>query len=104
MRNKRAAFGKSLLLGAFLMIAGSTVAQNAQVLKGRVVDTDGNPIAGAIVNVAEQSRIALSDENGYFALKNVKQADELNISSVGYLNATAIADFNEGFQSQPPFV
>ena len=98
MRNKRAAFGKSLLLGAFLMIAGSTVAQNAQVLKGRVVDTDGNPIAGAIVNVAEQSRIALSDENGYFALKNVKQADELNISSVGYLNATAIADFNEGFQ------
>lgn len=98
MRNKRVAFGKSLLLGAFLMIAGSTVAQNAQVLKGRVVDTDGNPIAGAIVNVAEQSRIALSDENGYFALKNVKQADELNISSVGYLNATAIADFNEGFQ------
>ena len=95
--NKRAAV-KSLLLGAFLLMGGSAMAQNAQVLKGRIVDAEGNPIAGAVVNVAEQSRIAISDENGYFALKNVKPADELNISSVGYFNATATADFNEGFQ------
>ena len=95
--NKRAAV-KSLLLGAFLLMGGSAMAQNAQVLKGRIVDAEGNPIAGAVVNVAEQSRIALSDENGYFTLKNVKPADELNVSSVGYFNATATADFNEGFQ------
>ena len=95
--NKRAAL-KSLLLGAFLLMGGSAMAQNAQVLKGRIVDAEGNPIAGAVVNVAEQSRIALSDENGYFTLKNVKPADELNVSSVGYFNATATADFNEGFQ------
>lgn len=95
--NKRAAV-KSLLLGAFLLLGGSAWAQNAQVLKGRIVDAEGNPIAGAVVNVAEQSRIALSDENGYFTLKNVKPNDELNVSSVGYFNATATADFNEGFQ------
>ena len=53
----------------------------------------------ARVNVAEQSRIALSDENGYFSLKNVKPNDELCISSVGYLNTTANAKFEEAFTS-----
>lgn len=87
-----------MLLGTFLLLGSAAWAQNAQMLKGRVVDAEGNPIAGAVVNVAEQSRIALSDENGYFTLKNVKPDDELNISSVGYLSTTTAAEFKEGFQ------
>ncbi len=31
-------------------------------------------------------------------MKNVKPADELYVSSVGYLPATAIADFDENFK------
>ena len=86
-----------MLLG-FLWLQTIALAQNEQVLKGRIVDSKGAPIAGAVVNVAEQSRIALSDKDGYFILKNVKSQDEICVSSVGYLNATANADFNEGFQ------
>lgn len=73
-------------------------AQTEKTLKGRIVDNERNPIAGAVINVTEASRIALSDKDGYFSLKKVKDADELCISSVGYLSTTAIADFNEGFE------
>lgn len=95
--NSLAGKGKLLLAGAFLCLSTIVWAQSAQMLKGRIVDAEGNPIPGAVVNVAEQSRIALSDENGYFSLKNVKPNDELCISSVGYLNTTANAKFEEGF-------
>lgn len=94
---KLAGMGKFLLIGALLVIAGTAWAQDDQSLKGRITDTEGNPIAGAVVNVAEQSRIALSDVNGYFTLKNVKPADELCISSAGYMNTTAIAEFDKDF-------
>lgn len=69
-----------------------------KTLRGRIVDQDGKPIAGAIVNVSEASRIALSDQNGYFSLKKVKDADEICVSSVGYLSTTAFAEFNDSFQ------
>lgn len=95
---KCTASGRFLLLLGFLWLQTIALAQNEQVLKGRIVDSKGAPIAGAVVNVAEQSRIALSDKDGYFILKNVKSQDEICVSSVGYLNATANADFNEGFQ------
>lgn len=98
LKNIRAGFSKLLLTAFFLLVAGSAGAQEAKVLKGRIVDTDGNPIVGAVINVAEASRIALSDKEGYFSLKNVKNADELCISSVGYLSATAIAEFTHDFK------
>lgn len=95
--NYLAGKGKLLLASAFLCLSTMIWAQSTQMLKGRIVDAEGNPIPGAVVNVAEQSRIALSDENGYFSLKNVKPNDELCISSVGYLNTTASAKFEDGF-------
>lgn len=90
--------GKALLLGTLLLATSTVWAQNAQTLKGRIVDAEGNPIAGAVVNVAEESRIVLSDENGYFSLKNVKASDEICISSIGFKSAQVPADFNEGFK------
>ena len=67
------------------------------VLKGRVVDVEGNPIVGAVVNVLEGSRVALTDKDGYFSLKKVAPADEIYASCVGYLPATAIAAFDGNF-------
>ena len=89
--------GRSLLLAVLIMVTGSAYAQQSKELKGRIVDAEGNGIAGAIVNVAEQSRLALSDAEGYFSLKNVSNGDEICVTCVGYKNASAIADF-EGFQ------
>jgi TonB-linked SusC/RagA family outer membrane protein len=73
-------------------------AQDEKTLRGRIVDNEGEPIAGAIVNVAESSRIALSDENGFFDLKNVKSTDEIYVSSIGYFNKNVPAEFNGDFR------
>lgn len=91
---------KRILLTAVaaMMMLCNVWAQDGKVLKGRIVNAEGEPIAGAVVNVEESSRIALSDKDGYFTLKNVKPADEIFVSSVGYLPTTAIADFEEGFK------
>lgn len=67
----------------------------SQTLKGRVVNKDGQPVKGAVVNVSEQSRIAVSDIDGYFDLKKVKPMDLLYISCEGYKDTTAIADFDK---------
>ncbi len=90
---------KRVMLLSFIILFSCMVrAQDGRILKGRIVDPEGKPIPGAVVNVSEASRIALSDKDGYFSLKNVKRADELCVSSVGYMPATAIADFEEGFK------
>lgn len=39
--------GKALLLGILLFATGTVWAQTTQTLKGRIVDTEGNPVAGA---------------------------------------------------------
>lgn len=89
---------KLLLVPVLVMSAGTTWAQIERTLKGRIVDENGKPIAGAVVNVAESSRIALSDKDGIFQLKGVKVADELCVSSTGYVSTTSIAEFDEAFQ------
>ena len=98
LNNIQTGFKRILLTVATVFMLGNGWAQDAKVLKGRIVNAEGEPIAGAVVNVAEASRIALSDKDGFFTLKNVKPADELYVSSVGYLPATAIADFDENFK------
>lgn len=69
---------------ALLATAATTYAATDQPIKGRVVDPDGNPIAGAVVNVSEQSKIVLSDANGYFTITGALPEDEVNASCVGY--------------------
>jgi len=90
----------TILTGVVAILSSAfAMAQTAgNVLKGRIIDDKGKPVAGAIVNVSESSTIALSDENGYFSLKNVKPNDELNVSAVGYKNGTAIAQLDGDFQ------
>lgn len=89
--------GKYLLVGVLMLVCSNIWAQDTGVLKGRILDAEGKPIVGAVVNVAEQSRIVLSDENGFFLLKNVKADDELCVSCIGYKNATEIAEFDSDF-------
>ena len=82
--NKMSASGKALMLGALLVCSGSALAQSQQVLKGRIVNSDGEPVVGAVVNVAEESRIAITDNNGYFSLDKVSKTDE----TVSYTHLT----------------
>ena len=76
LNNIQTGFKRILFTVATAFMLGNGWAQDAKVLKGRIVNAEGEPIAGAVVNVAEASRIALSDKDGFFTLKNVKPADE----------------------------
>lgn len=74
-----------ILLGVALAGATALSAMAAgRDIKGRVVDPEGNPIPGAIVNVAEQSRIVITDADGNFSLPDVSYDDELNAKAAGY--------------------
>lgn len=77
--------GKYLLTALVAAGCVSTALADGRELKGRVTDPEGNPIPGAIVNVAEQSRIVLTDKDGYFTLKDVAYDDEVNAKCVGYI-------------------
>lgn len=98
LKNRKIGFKRILLMAAMIMTVGLAWAQELKTLEGRVVNVAGEPIIGAVVNVAEASRIALSDKDGFFKLKNVKIADELCISSIGYVSTTSIVDFSGGFK------
>ena len=76
--------GKCLLTAVLVGTSISAWAAGGRELTGRVVDPEGNPIAGAVINVAEQSRIVLSDQDGNFTLKDVGFEDEVNTKCVGY--------------------
>lgn len=90
--------GRILLVGAFLGIFTTSFAQTDRVLNGRVVNSQGEPVVGAIVNVAEENRIVLSDKNGYFQLKKVTKDDEICASSLGYKNTQQkITSFDGSF-------
>lgn len=78
--------GRRLLATALVACAGNAML-SAREVKGRVIDPEGTPIPGAVVNVAEQSRIALSDKDGYFILKDVNFDDEVNTKCIGYVTS-----------------
>ncbi|GHT09705.1 SusC/RagA family TonB-linked outer membrane protein [Bacteroidia bacterium] len=91
---------KLLFLAVLLTAMQPAYAQGLQTLTGRIVDENNQPVKGAVINVAEESRIALSDASGVFVLKNVKQGDELTVSCTGYKTAASIAGFSENFTIQ----
>ncbi len=65
-------------------------------VRGRVVDSLGNPLEGASVRVlnAEGKRTTLqttTDQDGYFLLRNVPEDASLEITYVGYVTQTIAA-------------
>ncbi|HRF68044.1 MAG TPA: TonB-dependent receptor [Muribaculum sp.] len=88
--------GKCLLTAVLIGSSLTAWADGGRELKGRVTDPDGNPIAGAIVNVAEQSRIVITDTDGNFTLKDVGFEDEINTKCIGYdTKIVAVEDFDK---------
>ena len=53
LNNIQTGFKRILLTVAAVFMLGNGWAQDAKVLKGRIVNAEGEPIAGAVVNVAE---------------------------------------------------
>ncbi|MBS1566432.1 MAG: TonB-dependent receptor plug domain-containing protein, partial [Bacteroidetes bacterium] len=62
------------------------------VLRGRITDSLGNPVAGASIIVKGSNRTVMSADDGSFEIKNIDPQSVLVISSVGYrTNEIAVA-------------
>jgi len=73
---------KLMLLSACLLAAGSVTAQKR--VSGRVVDSEGHPVAGATVRVQGSSVTTITDNNGNFSFSSVPgSAKTLSISRLG---------------------
>ena len=93
MKNSIYIISKCLLAGALTVFSLSISAQTTEV-KGRVVNADNEPIVGAVVNVAEDNKIVLTDANGNFTLKGAKPDDDICAAATGYENAIVKFDPN----------
>lgn len=81
-RKGRLALTAALAIGCSIAVYAD---KTGNVLKGKVVDPDGNPIPGAVVNLAEQSKLVFTDEDGNFSISDANYDDEVNANCVGYL-------------------
>lgn len=89
-----AEINKVLFCGLLIFAAQSVQAQvDDLVFSGRVVDVSGTPIEGAVINVTEETRIAVSNKEGAFALKNVSLNDEIKVTLTGYKSVTLTPTF-----------
>ena len=88
--------GKCLLTAVLLGSSLTMWAAGGRELAGKVTDPEGNPIPGAVVNLAEQSRIVITDKDGNFLLKGVGLDDEVNTECVGYESKIVpVTDLNQ---------
>lgn len=92
---------KIITLFLFLII-GITIV-SAQVIKGRVLDENGDPIASATVAIKELQKGVSTDESGKFRFTNLPKRElTLVVSFVGYNNNEKKVDLknNEEFHLQ----
>ncbi len=57
--------------------------EKVRLIKGKVIDSDKNPVIGALVLVTETGNGAITDENGDFAIE-VENGNEIEFSMVGF--------------------
>ena len=65
-------------------VNGVTAVNQAQTVKGKVVDAKGEPIIGASIKVVGTTNGAVTDLDGNFTLTNVNGGGTLEISYIGY--------------------
>ncbi|QDH80493.1 alpha-2-macroglobulin [Echinicola soli] len=58
------------------------------IVKGKVTDPDGKPLAGVNISHEDHKKSILSDLNGQFTIE-AASGDELHFSFIGFLSATA---------------
>ncbi|WP_126973715.1 SusC/RagA family TonB-linked outer membrane protein [Gynurincola endophyticus] len=73
-----------------MLMALSCVALQAQI-KGRVIDSDKNPLSGVSVSVKGKDLGTQTDEKGQFTL-NVNEKVTLEFSLIGYAKITKVAE------------
>ena len=75
-------FVTTLLL--FLLISAMVSAQKLPEIKGKVVDSSGSPLIGVNVMVKGTAIGTVTNNDGNFVLKSLKEGSVLSISYLGY--------------------
>ena len=81
--NKPVNLRNFIIAGMTILSVTSVSAQELKTLKGQFFYQKGKPIAAAVINIAEESRIVGYEKNGCFSRKIVQKNDELCISGLG---------------------
>lgn len=55
-----------------------------QVIKGKIIDSNGRPLAGATIKVKNSNKVTSTDQDGNFSLENVQPNQILEVSLMGY--------------------
>ena len=85
---------KLVLMGAALLMTAATASAQKRVT-GRVLDTNGAPIAGATVHVKGSQIKTKTDANGNFSLKNIpSNAKQITFSYFGMGTQTVSVSAN----------
>ena len=74
---------RNLLLSFLAIFTFHFTCIASDVLKGKVIDHNGLPIAGASVFLKNSTQGVVADNKGNFTL-HIKKGDELTISAIGY--------------------
>jgi hypothetical protein len=80
---KRLLIGKIFIL-ILVILTGSLSAQHIHNIKGRIVDSTGNPIPYVEITFRDKGTTTWKDGTFYIELWEVKTKDTLNISRLGY--------------------
>ncbi|MES2063661.1 MAG: TonB-dependent receptor [Bacteroidota bacterium] len=91
-------FTKNLLLALLCACSFHTYAQKpTSSLKGFIKNNSDEPLPGATIKLQSISLGAISDESGYFQLRNLKPGHyAVNISAIGYKSQVKQVDLRNG--------
>lgn len=78
----------SFLVGIFLFLPMLIFAQETTVIKGKVVDENGQPLPGSSVVIEGTSKGTITDMDGNFSLSVTNEEKKLEFSFVGYTTQT----------------
>ncbi len=78
-----------LLLFLFISLIFSFSAFAQSTLKGKVFDTDGNPLVGATVQISSLNKGAITDADGSYSIENLPQKTlKVQATSIGFKTET----------------
>ncbi|MDO5664332.1 MAG: SusC/RagA family TonB-linked outer membrane protein [Bacteroidia bacterium] len=60
--------------------------QQGKTIRGKIVDTSGEPIIGASVTVAGTSKGTVTDYDGNYVLEGISDSDVISVSYIGYVS------------------
>lgn len=61
---------------------------NSITIRGNIINTEGAPVAGAVISIKEKNTTVLSNKKGEFIIKGTKPTDSITVVAAGYKTIT----------------